>query len=431
MSSTKRKNKVSRLPRGSRGLSSASNPDVYHDLDVPLITMKNTSNVTVEASNASWFWRQHQPILQRLHSTGYAVVALSHTVYGKMDLQRDSASNRFPSPPLTFPPPPWTNEKTDHPSKNVPRLRIVKRLNVVLEQVSDLTYYYLPLSTSSDTTTTAASYSTTTCQKNPYHDFLREYDIIAMSPRNDAVFSAICSTAHLLWVHVLTLDYTAGRGGVQLPFTFKSLSSSNLSLASSQGLFFEIPYSPAIIDGAKRKAFIQTAKQLQLALLPITKNKHSSIPLIFSSGNRRRTTQETNEDIGPMALRQPGDLQNFCQVVLDFQGMSAKKLFQDNPQRIIERGKEWNIRKFSPHLHHKMENPYKSHVTFQVSVIKEDNNSKDNDMDMKIKIDKEEEIEETAKKRLKKSDTVKIEKKRDTVNDDEDDELNDGFLQFS
>lgn len=407
------KNKTPRLPRGCRGIHSRSksgtllSEDIWHDLDVPLIT-KNNTTTSIDPTNESLFWLQHQSMLHRLNETGYSVVALSHTVFGKMDLQRDSASNRFPSP-LAFPP-------TNPIDKSVPRLRILKRLNVILEQVSDLTYYSLPLSTSSpsidskaaSSSTATMTTTTTNPSSNPYHEFLREYDIIAMFPRNDTVFSTICSTAQLLWVDILTLDYTAGRGGVQLPFTLKA---SNLSLAIPHGLYFEIPYCPAIMDSSKRKALVQTTKQFQSAILAKTSSS-SDFPLILSSGSRRRTANTKVEDVGSMAFRLPGDLQNFCQLVLGFQGPVARKLMKENAQRIVERGKGWKIK------WNQCSNT-RTHMTLQLSISNEE--EKDcGENHAKVST----QIEEPLQKRPRMSTTVELDK-------DEEEDLKDGFLRLS
>ena len=404
-SMTRRKNKTPRPPRGCRGLSSFSasishaNNDILYDLDVPLVIVKNSTG----AIDASLFWNYHQPILQRLYSTGYSVVALSHTVYGKIDLQRDSASNRFPAQ-LTFP------RLTSNATTN---FKILKRLNVVLEQVSDLDVYSLPLSSSDSSAAKSSTVTTTSTNTNnspnPYHEFLKEYDIIAMSARNDTVFSTICSTAHLLWVDIITLDYTAGRGGVQLPF---SLKPSLVSSATSQGLYFDIPYSPAIMDPNKRKAFVQVAKQFQMAIM--AKTSSSTLPLILCSGSRRRTNP-SQEDVGPMALRQPGDLQNFCQVVLGFQGPMAGKLMRHNAEKAVERGLGWKI---YPSLKIKARKSLNHQLTYQVSFVKLEEQG--NDAMNKRKNGTDEDTMEAIKKP----------KRMDSVDGDADD-LDDGFLRLS
>jgi len=427
----RRKNKTPRLPRGCGGISSITqsgtvdvNHTEWHDLDVPIVATKNST------LDASLFWHQHQPILQRLYSTGYSVVALSHTVFGKMDLQRDAASNRFPSP-LTFPRRTTTSKQAENStdetntpiSSNKPssNFRILKRLNVVLEQVSDLTYYSLPLYAKSNTPTSIHSNNST---KNPYHEFLKEYDIIAISPRNDTVFSTLCTTAHLLWFHVLTLDYTTGRGGVQLPFTIKS---SPVSSAISHGITFDVPYSPAIMDSNKRKAFVQAVKQFQTAVM--AKTSSCTLPLVLCSGSRRRNMSSSGgiqDDVGPMALRQPGDLRNFCKVVLGLSDAMAGKLMKDHAYRVLERGQGWNM---NPTM---TRGKTGTRVGYQVSIVK----LKDEGLsEVKQKNRRNDDMEETNKsKKRSKVDEVSMSsekpKQNEYVEEDEED-MDDGFLRLS
>jgi RNase P/RNase MRP subunit p30 len=217
-----------------------------------------------------------------------------------------------------------------------------------------------------------------------------------MSPRNETVFSAICNTAHLLYVDIITLDYTAGRGGVQLPYTIKS---SSIATAISHGLYFEIPYGPAIMDTNKRKAFVQTAKQFQLAIMAKSSSS-STFPMVLSSGNRRRMNGD--KDMGPMALRLPGDLQNFIQVVLGLSNTMAGKWMRYNAQRVVDRERKWKM----------------------------DSNKSTEKL---VAYEKEWELEEDMAKR--KNDEIEGREtykkpKHDVDEDKDDDDMDDGFIRF-
>ena len=110
--------------------------------------------------------------------------------------------------------------------------------------------------------------------KPEVNKLLNSHDIIAMSPRNDAVFGAVCSGAHAC--HVITLDCKTG-GCLPLKLKF-----ADVAAATKQGAVFEICYAPATANPDKRKFFIQTGREFFLSS-PL-QNIHVS--LIVSSGLR-------------------------------------------------------------------------------------------------------------------------------------------------
>ena len=247
--------------------------EMMHDLNVPLLLSKNQGMRSVsdtrllmkEQSNhgrktIATKWRgsndEQQSLIERLRDSGYSVIALSHQVHGKVKANQDEAhlaipiiesdSNNRNKKRRTSQASGnnnnnsgSTNSNSNNNSNNS-NSKILKRLNVIIEQESDLAHY----SNKSDQTTQA---------------ILKSYDIIALSPSNETVLAAICKSPHLHYCDIILLDYTAGRGHIQLPFKIKS---THIALAAQKGFSLELNYAPAILDIAKRKAFVQTARQL-------------------------------------------------------------------------------------------------------------------------------------------------------------------------
>jgi hypothetical protein len=94
-------------------------------------------------------------------------------------------------------------------------LKILKRLNVIIEQESDLAFYGY------DHENTITSNTGRTSEQERIKEILQSYDLIAFSPRNETVLSTICNSQKLFYSDIIMLDYTSGRGGVQLPFKLK------------------------------------------------------------------------------------------------------------------------------------------------------------------------------------------------------------------
>lgn len=252
-------------------------------------------------------------LIHMLGCTGFNVIALSHTVYGNVSPE-DNANIVIPLPIQAFSKRRNLCGKGDNEVGvdsiigNNAKLTILRRLNVVIEQVSDLSYF-------------------NTNSNEIDSNVLGSYDLVAFSPRNDAVFTSICNTSTLSF-DILTIDYTAGRGGVQLPYKLKT---SNLATAAIQGVTFELLYAPSVLNLAKRKAFVSTGRQLLSACIGISPSPR----IILSSGNRLNTR---GKDLGIMALRGPRDLINLCKILLGFDDDMASEVLEKNCVDTVIRG---------------------------------------------------------------------------------------------
>jgi len=186
------------------------------------------------------------------------------------------------------------------------RIKILTRLNVVIEEISDVAIY------SGDNT------------KPEINALLNSYDIISISPRNDTVFQAVCSNANAC--HIITLDYTTGG---RLPF---KLRPNDVSLATKRGAVFEISYAPAILNPDKRKYFIQTGREFFLSSL--LQNIHAD--MIVSSGRRIDTS---GGDVGALALRSPQDITNVIEVLFGMNTCNKKQIrscLSSNPAKVLQ-----------------------------------------------------------------------------------------------
>uniref|UniRef100_A0A7S3QJM5 Uncharacterized protein n=1 Tax=Chaetoceros debilis TaxID=122233 RepID=A0A7S3QJM5_9STRA len=315
-----RKHNKKRLPRGASGYSQSGKS---YDLDVPLVLAKDsTGMISYKRNNSKKSipskWRgsdkEQFALIERLQNTGYSTIALSHEINGNFtDDDHADTTIKIPNKNRNST---IANGDDSMESKkrklneNPIRAEILKRLNVIIEQESDLANFTTSLPTNSK-------------------EVLQSYDLIAISPRSETVLCAVCNSKNMFYSDIITLDYTAGRGGVQLPYRLKP---TYIAAATSRGIAFELPYGPALIDPSKRKAFVQAARQLLTASMGVKK----PLPrIIVSSGGR----ELDGRDHGAMVLRSPGDILNFCKVVLGFEDSVSRRVMSSDAQLVVQRGK--------------------------------------------------------------------------------------------
>ncbi|PVU95816.1 hypothetical protein BB561_001587 [Smittium simulii] len=89
------------------------------------------------------------------------------------------------------------------------------------------------------------NYSLTTKNK-----VLSSYDIVSVCPETEKAFLTACSGSYEA-VDIISLDIKA-----KIPYHLKSKS---LSQAISNGIFFELPYAPAIINSSFRRFWLSNA----------------------------------------------------------------------------------------------------------------------------------------------------------------------------
>eukprot|EP00544_Gedaniella_sp_CCMP2646_P010265 CAMPEP_0202484734 /NCGR_PEP_ID=MMETSP1361-20130828/3724_1 /ASSEMBLY_ACC=CAM_ASM_000849 /TAXON_ID=210615 /ORGANISM="Staurosira complex sp., Strain CCMP2646" /LENGTH=327 /DNA_ID=CAMNT_0049113449 /DNA_START=287 /DNA_END=1270 /DNA_ORIENTATION=- len=255
-------------------------------------------------------------LVERLASIGYTTIAFSHVVYGR-PRPDDSVESILQLNIAT------THKRGDldessigaatgnHMSKGNTHsnIRTVRRLHAIVENSSDVGVY-----SNTNATENAATLS-----------LLQEYDLVSLAPRNDVSFQLACSASE---ADIVTLDYTAGRGGVQIPFRIRP---ADVRAVVERGAAFELHYCPALLNVQQRKALVQTARLLQVASTGVRPKPR----ILFSSGGRTITG---DVDMGPMALRSPGDLINLMQTVLGVEATTAQNAMRSSAIKVLERG---------------------------------------------------------------------------------------------
>jgi RNase P/RNase MRP subunit p30 len=245
----------------------------------------------------------------------------------------------------------------------------------------------------------------------------QEYDLVSVSPRNEAAWKALCNSA-VSYVDIITLDAFDAGSNTSYP-----IRNTDVTAIMNRNMVLEIPYAAAVINQSKhaRKQFIQTFRALQNA--SIGKKPH----ILVSSGNRmvRQPLQpsllgDDAEDCGSLALRNPGDVINLLRTIVFAQqqrGPQAQKDAQnavtEAAQVAIARGEE---RRFGKSRTTTTNNIIIHKVTLESS---ENASSKKAriETDSTLRSDKIEMIPET---------TAIIEKKHDDHADDAD--ADDGFI---
>jgi RNase P subunit p30 len=244
--------------------ASAMGPRNAVDLFVPLCKAASCPVTSPEQTLAS--------VLQQLRQAGYCKCALTHTVYGRPKEEVDEAEVAIPTALLQQSPIP-----------------VLRRLHVVVETLTDVALF--------------AGH-----QSSPIEHILNGYDIVSLNPRNAATWEAACRTVvQRRLVDILSVDYHSSYG---LPFRIKRADLQHLA---KNNIALEIPYGPALIDPKARRNLMLTCNEAVVMA--------GAGRVLLSSGPRL----VNNVDMGPQALRSPGDLLNFAGVVM---GLSAQTVRQ-------------------------------------------------------------------------------------------------------
>ncbi len=394
-----------------------------HDLNVPLVLTKNQGTeadreqsllISNSKKSRPTIWRgtnkEQSALIDRLGSTGYSTIALSHEVHGRVKPGEDDADVAIPDSMVNYLLSERSREskglkgsglKAQNSStggafetSTARNLKILKRLNAIIEQESDLAFYGYDCDPDS-------SKRGGTTEFDRVKEVLKSYDLIAFSPRNETVLSAICNSQNLFYSDIIMLDYTSGRGGVQLPFKLKK---NYVVAATKIGLTFELPYGPALIDPSKRKALVQASRQIMNASIGVL---HPRPRITVSSGGRVLD----GRDYGAMVLRSAGDIINFSKIVL---GLNLKEgvgsILCEHAYEAVERGTNRKNGKICV-----------GSVTYQLS----DGASQSQLSDLKGKKDSDQNM-----KNMAELDQENVDEKNYSsgIHDNEDDE--DGFLRL-
>jgi len=225
---------------------------LHHDLNIPLSSSSLSSKRRSQEAN------QYQTRLSKL---GYSEIAFTHTAYGRLKLDKDDADYTLPWKDLV---PELSNYDADkdvipgssgeHCKKKIRsigqintqlNIKVYRRLNIIVEEVSDVSRILLPNNDNSSSSSNGIS------------ELLQKYDIISLQPMNEPALQNICelmatSTSQLApsntstnssnnnthFIDIIVLEYATGsRGGLGLPY---KLRKDYLVKALSAGITFEV-----------------------------------------------------------------------------------------------------------------------------------------------------------------------------------------------
>jgi len=249
-----------------------------------------------------------QAIMNRLASTGYSHMALTHTIFGKPRPSEDKSTTAIPVTlwSLDIKEPSLKKRKTEVDAADISppsKVKVLRRLHAILENLSDV-----------------GSYMTS----GPHAELINQYDLISVAPRNEATFQSACASATA--ADIITLDYSGSRG-LRLPYRIRP---ADVQAVIDRQAAFEVQFGPALLITKFRKALVQTCRELQTASL-------GKKPLIlFSSGDRC----VEDRDVGDMAFRLPGDLSNLMQVLLRFDTITSNKAVGPAGLEVIQRAEK-------------------------------------------------------------------------------------------
>lgn len=324
-----RKNKSKKKLRGSKGCRShpagvtGIGGSKREACDLMVLVPKSTSKLKCQLLV--------KEIRERLVSTGYTHMALTHTIYGRPRQIEDRAETAISSSLWKAESSASSNEKKGNKAVssgtkrkladladgsdidndgNRETIQVLRRLHMVMENVSDSSVFL---------------------SNGPLSDLLNGYDLVSIAPTNDATFQSACASATM--ADIITLDYS-GRG-LRLPYRMRSV---DIKAATDRGAAFEIPLAPALLHLKHRKALVHACRELQNNSLGLKPR------IIISSGDR----VFDGSDVGALALRMPGDLSNLCKVVMQFDDSTSTKAVGVTALEIIRKGAERRRGKSEP-----------------------------------------------------------------------------------
>lgn len=156
--------------------------------------------------------------ISSLVNLGYETIGINRTITPEAKPKRNT--EKIPSPPDLSQLPGLEDVK-----RVCPRLKLLSRITVVVEEQSQLRYIA--------------------------GEPVQSYDIVSVRPMNEKLFQQVCQTGE---ADVLSLDMTS-----RLAFYIKH---PQVKLAIERGMSFEITYSPAIRDENLRRNVIANALEL-------------------------------------------------------------------------------------------------------------------------------------------------------------------------
>jgi hypothetical protein len=191
---------------------------------------------------------QIQALVDRLQSTGYTHIALTHVIYGRPVSSTANLDQTVDAADIAIPKSLYSNIAIKKPT-----MHILRRLHAIVETVSDVAMYH-SIGNINDTINPSSNNNRDTrTQQLPQQQqqlLLREYGLISLGPTNDATFQAACR--HAMAVDIVTVDYTQ-RLGWKLPY---QIQPQDLQALIDRGGSLEICVAPALLNIQHRKSLI-------------------------------------------------------------------------------------------------------------------------------------------------------------------------------
>eukprot|EP00814_Leptocylindrus_danicus_P017042 CAMPEP_0116026136 /NCGR_PEP_ID=MMETSP0321-20121206/13619_1 /TAXON_ID=163516 /ORGANISM="Leptocylindrus danicus var. danicus, Strain B650" /LENGTH=349 /DNA_ID=CAMNT_0003498773 /DNA_START=884 /DNA_END=1933 /DNA_ORIENTATION=- len=267
----KRKLLLPTLPRTSKKKAQErASAGYYYDLNVPYPSAAGSKSKAIVST---------RNLLRRLSALEYNTVALTRTIYGR--------------PTKSF-----KDEISIDDVGDTCGLRVLDRLDVVVEEVADVGYFK---SITSDNA-----------------QILNRFDVVALVPKNAYSFSAACSSANAS--EVIVLDTSKGK----LPYFLKQ---QDLQAAVARGASFEFWYGAGIADSTKRKYLVQAA----ISFLKASAGVRPTPNIVFASGQCGCANSA-------LVLRSPNDLVNILRVTLGFDHFVAHSAMKSSARLVENNG---------------------------------------------------------------------------------------------
>jgi RNase P/RNase MRP subunit p30 len=279
---------------------------------------------------------QIQALVDRLQSTGYTHMALTHVIYGRPVSSTTNLDQTVDAADIAIPKSLYSNIAIKKQT-----MHILRRLHAIVETVSDVAMYHSTGNINNDNMTQQTPQQPQTQQQQQL--LLRGYDLISLGPTNDATFQAACR--HAMAVDIVTVDYTQ-RLGWKLPY---QIQTQDLQALIDRGGSLEICVAPALLNVQHRKSLIHACREVLLACQSLTNLKqhhhHHQLlpPIILSSGNRTlidNYSQNGENDAGALALRTPGDLQTLAKTLLGLPPALVGASMNTVPAQVIQHAQE-------------------------------------------------------------------------------------------